>query len=87
MAEIMKNDVKKNQQILCERVFKDYKVWTFIEEGKPSEKVLKVAEEWGADLIVCGTHGRKGFEHLLMGSVAERLIRHSTIPLLVIPIK
>ena len=87
MAEMMKIDVKKNQQILCEWLFKDYEVETFIEEGKPSERVLKIAEEWGADLIACGTHGRKGFEHLLMGSVAEKIVRHSTIPLLVIPVK
>ncbi|HZK62903.1 MAG TPA: universal stress protein, partial [Puia sp.] len=65
--------------------FKDYKIWTFIEEGKPFEVILKVAEEWGADLIVIGTHGRKGFSHLLMGSVAEKIIRHSTRPLFVIP--
>lgn len=83
----IKNDYKKNHQMLINKVFKDYKVWTFIEEGKPFEAILKVAEEWEADLIVLGTHGRTGLSHLLMGSVAEKVTRHSTKPLFIIPTK
>ena len=85
MANIIRGELRKNHNLLIENIFKDYKIWTFIEEGKPFEVILKVAEEWGADLIVIGTHGRKGFSHLLMGSVAEKIIRHSTRPLFVIP--
>jgi len=87
LADIIKNDFKKSQQLLVEKVFKDYKVWTFVEKGKPFEAILKVAEEWEADLIVLGTHGRTGLSHLLMGSVAEKVIRHSTKPLFIIPTK
>lgn len=87
MAEIMKNDFRKIQKKLIEKVFNDYKVWTFVEEGKPFEMILKVAEEWEADLIVLGTHGRTGLTHLLMGSVTEKVIRHSTKPLFIIPTK
>lgn len=87
MADIIKTEFKKNQQMLIEKVFKDYKVWTFVEEGKPSEMILKVADEWDADLIVLGTHGRTGLAHLLMGSVAEKVIRHSVKPLIIIPVK
>ena len=85
MANIIKGELKKSHNLLIQNIFKEYKVWTFIEEGNPFEMILKVAEEWGADLIVIGTHGRKGFSHLLMGSVAEKVIRHSTRPLYVIP--
>lgn len=87
LAESIKNDFKKKQQMLVDKVFKENKVWTFVEEGKPFEVILKVANEWGADLIVLGTHGRTGLSHLLMGSVAEKVIRHSTKPLFVIPNK
>lgn len=87
MAEIIKNDNRKCQQLLIENVFKDYKVWSFIEEGKPFEVILKVAAEWEADLIVLGTDGRTGLSHLLMGSVAEKVIRHSVKPLFIIPTK
>jgi Universal stress protein UspA and related nucleotide-binding proteins len=87
LADIITNDIKKSQRILIEKVFKNFKVWTFIEKGKPYEAILKVAEEWEADLIVLGTHGKTGLTHLLMGSVAEKVIRHSTKPLFIIPTK
>jgi nucleotide-binding universal stress UspA family protein len=58
-----------------------------VEEGKPYETILKVASEWAADLIIIGTHGRTGLSHLLMGSVAENVVRHSEIPVMIIPSK
>jgi nucleotide-binding universal stress UspA family protein len=45
------------------------------------------AQKWNADLLVLGTHGRKGFEHLLMGSVAEGVIRSASMPVLLIRAK
>lgn len=56
-------------------------------EGKPAEEILNIANNWEADLIVAGTHGRTGLQHLLTGSVAEYLIRHAKIPVMVIPSK
>jgi nucleotide-binding universal stress UspA family protein len=85
MANIIRDELKTNHNLLMQNIFKGHKVWTFIEEGKPFEVILKVAEQWEADCIVIGTHGRKGFSHLLMGSVAEKVIRHSNKPLIVIP--
>ena len=87
MEEIMRNDFKKSLKILIDKVFKEYKVRTFIEEGKPYEMILKVAGEWKADIIVMGTYGRTGLPHILMGSVAEKVIRHSTKPVFIIPAK
>lgn len=58
--------------------------WTFIEDGKPAAKIVETANEWKADYVVVGTHGRTGISHLLMSSVAEHVIRHSKIPVLVI---
>lgn len=54
-------------------------------EGVPHEEIVKVAKSLGADLIVMGTHGRSGIEHLLLGSVAERVIRVAGIPVLTVP--
>lgn len=87
LADILNTDAKKNQQILIDKIFKNFKVFTFIEEGKPYEGILKVAQEWNANLIVLGTHGRTGISHLLMGSVAEKVLRHSDKPLFIIPSK
>lgn len=58
--------------------------WTFIEDGRPAAKIVETANEWKADYIVIGTHGRTGIAHLLMSSVAEHVIRHSNKPVLVI---
>ena len=87
LADMIKNDYKKNQQMLIKKVFKNHKVWNFVEKGKPFEVIIKVAEEWDADLIVLGTHGRTGLSHLLVGSVAEKVIRHSEKPVFIIPTK
>lgn len=57
----------------------------FMPEGHPSQDIIKTAETWGADLIVIGTHGRTGLVHLLVGSVAEYVMRHSKVPVMVVP--
>jgi nucleotide-binding universal stress UspA family protein len=52
--------------------------------GAPWEEVSRVATETGAGLIVAGTHGRRGLSHVLLGSVAERLVRTASLPVLII---
>lgn len=47
--------------------------------------LLKAAQTLGADLIVMGTHGRRGFQRLILGSVAERCVRQATVPVLLVP--
>jgi nucleotide-binding universal stress UspA family protein len=47
--------------------------------------VLKAAADYHADLIVMGTHGRRGMQRLILGSVAERCVRQSTLPVLLVP--
>ena len=55
-------------------------VETEIRNGDPAETILAVADELDADLIVCGTHGRSGVRRQLLGSVAERVVRHASQP-------
>lgn len=57
---------------------------TFIRIGKPEDEIVKFAAEHGVDLIAMGTHGRTGLAHMLVGSVAERVVRASTVPVLTI---
>jgi nucleotide-binding universal stress UspA family protein len=47
--------------------------------------VLKAAANFNADLLVMGTHGRRGFQRLILGSVAERCVRQASLPVLLIP--
>ncbi|MET0518721.1 MAG: universal stress protein [Burkholderiaceae bacterium] len=49
-----------------------------------SDLVVQVAGEWGAELIVLGTHGRRGLGRALMGSDAEQIVRHAPVPVLLV---
>ena len=61
---------------------KDYRALML--QGSAADSILECAREKRADLIVVGTHGRGGLGKVLMGSVAERVFRHSTVPVLTI---
>jgi len=61
-------------------------VETAVMEGKPSREIVRYAEEEACDLVVMGTHGRGGIDRLLLGSVAESVIRASSIPVTAVPV-
>ena len=52
--------------------------------GYASDEILAKAKKDGADLIIMGTHGRKGIDRILFGSVAEKVVKNSTVPVLTI---
>lgn len=54
------------------------------EEGHPAEEILKYAQEHGIDLIVMGTHGRRGLNRVLLGSVAEEVVRSANVPIMTV---
>ena len=58
---------------------------THLVEGIPYKEVVRLSEELEADLVVMGTHGRTGLKHLLLGSVAERVVRSSKVPVVTVP--
>ena len=55
--------------------------------GKEDEEIIKFAKKENVDIIVMGTHGRTGIEHVFFGSVAEKVLRHSPFPVFIIPCK
>lgn len=52
--------------------------------GHPAETILQKARDGKADFIFMGTHGRRGLSHLFFGSVAEQVVRHSLVPVMVV---
>jgi nucleotide-binding universal stress UspA family protein len=56
-------------------------------EGIPGDEIVDYATKIGADLIVMGTHGRGGLRRVLLGSVAEKVLRAACCPVLVVPIR
>jgi len=57
-----------------------------VESGVPHSEILSYAEDTEVDLIVMGTHGRTGVDHYLIGSIAERVVRESVVPVLTVRI-
>lgn len=53
--------------------------------GRAGAHIVQEARAWLADLIVCGTHGRHGIGRVVMGSDAEDIVRHSPVPVLLVP--
>ena len=52
--------------------------------GEPAEEILEEAREFGADLVVMATHGRSGVARLMLGSVAEAVLRRSEVPVVLV---
>jgi len=75
-------DQKKPARELVERIAKElrsagFKVDAAVEVGDIRERIIDSAAEWGADLIVVGSHGQRGIKRFLLGSVAEFVARHA----------
>jgi len=88
MDELYK-DMEKNAKAELEksfieemRGFKD--VEHVVLKGTPYEELARFAEENKVDLIVIGTHGRKGLDRMLFGSTAEQVVRHAPCPVLTV---
>lgn len=71
-------------QAVSSRSGRGVQLSSVLRDGVPWEEVATIAEEVDADIIVIGTHGRRGLSRVLLGSVAENVIRTSTRPVLTI---
>jgi nucleotide-binding universal stress UspA family protein len=55
--------------------------------GRAADQIVLEAERCGAQLIVMGTHGRRGFSRAMLGSDAESVVRHAAVPVLLVPLR
>ena len=69
-------------ELARERIPAAVRYETLVISGDPAERVLETARGLAADLIVMGTHGHRGLTRLVLGSVAERVVRESPVPVL-----
>lgn len=81
LGEFRKIEMKKSQELAASAAGRlraaGLNVTTRMEEGDPRTKILDVAAEWKADLIVIGSHGRRGWDRFLLGSVSESVARYA----------
>jgi nucleotide-binding universal stress UspA family protein len=80
-------ELAENYLSHVKRVLGDEKVETIVSSGDFADSILQTSADFKTDLVVMGTHGRRGLEKLLVGSVAEKVLHQSLIPLLIIPNK
>ncbi len=84
IAEKMKKEAEKQLNNLAKKIKKELKVMIEVREGKAFVEIVKAAGEKNIDLIVMGSHGRTGLSHVLIGSVAERVVRKAQCPVLIV---
>jgi len=89
-TDIVIEDTTKNAQEHLQQFVRDHDVRApgglrlVTRRGNPHEEITRLASEEKAGLIVMATHGRTGLAHVLLGSVAEKVVQHSDIPVLTI---
>ncbi len=86
LAQQQANTRKMIDQIIteAEREAPAVKATGRVEEGSPKERLVQIAKEINADLLVCGAHGWTAVERFLLGSVSDHLVRHASCPVLVV---
>lgn len=85
LEEEIEEGARKMMAKFCRTHIADYENYqTFIVPGVPYDEIIKKAVELPADLIVMGTQGRSGLDHVLFGSTAEKVVRKSPVPVMTI---
>ncbi len=79
-----KEIVAKAKKELVTRGVKEERVVTEVLDGSPAEKLAAYAESHGVNVIVMGAHARKGLDRLIIGSVADKIIRGARVPVFIV---
>ena len=83
MVRVAKDALKQTAEL---HLSKDVPVQTLVLRGNPPEEIVRIADEKNADIIVVATHGLSGMHRDLFGSVAEKILRLSGVPVMTVPL-
>jgi nucleotide-binding universal stress UspA family protein len=85
LEEEIEEGARKMMKKFCRMHISDYENYqTFIVPGIPYDEIIKKAMDLPADLIIMGTQGRSGLDHVLFGSTAEKVVRKSSVPVMTV---
>jgi len=86
IQKAVEEDIANNYKERYEKKIEDRITFEIVtRSGREDEEILEFAKKENVDIIVLGTHGRTGIEHVFFGSVAEKVLRHSPFPVFIIP--
>lgn len=92
--DVLQTNTVKDVRLAAEQFLDRFKeqfagleVSTVLKQGDYADQILSAAEETGADIIVLGTRNRKGLDKILIGSVAEKVLKRSKVPIMIIPVR
>lgn len=80
-----KTDANKAIDAIIKKFNRDANTKRFTPEGYPRELILQTAEQWQADMIIIGLHGKSGIGIFFMGSISQYISLHSKVPVLIVP--
>lgn len=83
-AQLMEESTRRLDEMKARCLARGVEATTAVVTGRPARIIVDTATEKGSDLIVMGTHGRTGFAHLMLGSVAERVLRSAPCPVMAV---
>jgi len=84
IAAIRGEALRKLDDFIARHLGDVSRVQAVVRDGNSFGEIVAMARDVGSDVIVMGTHGRTGLPHLLIGSVAEKVVRHSPVPVLTV---
>ena|SRR5438876_4987103 len=82
--EMRSNGKKQLLELAAREVGKDLRCESLVRVGRVVSEIVDVARQTETDLIILSTHGHTGFKHVLLGSVAENVVRHAPCPVLIV---
>lgn len=85
MMQVEESMQKKLEVLVARYAGRNVKTESHVAQGAPAFEICRRAVDAKADLVVVGTHGRTGLAHVVIGSVAERVVRTSPVPVLTVP--
>jgi nucleotide-binding universal stress UspA family protein len=83
-TEMRKNGEKQLAELVSKEVGKDLRCQAVVRSGRVVSEIVDVAKQMEIDVIIISTHGHTGLKHVLLGSVAENVVRHAPCPVLIV---
>jgi nucleotide-binding universal stress UspA family protein len=85
LEEMVRFSQKSLEEVALNRISPNLKVRTIVLQGNPADRIVELARSEKVDMIVTATHGLTGWRRFIFGSVAERVVRFASCPVLTVP--